>query len=340
MSDYIPGALSGIGIETARNIRGVDQMRTAAELAARQFEGIDSDNARYWAGRLREDPRGAFMAAQQYGGVGAVEQALRGAVAQGRATEALGQVMSPAMLAVYQQHGPQGLKALREAQAVGGPDALDSTDANRLRADYTKRSGNFETIRHFYEIASANAAQAAQDPDNPGAVDFALVQAYGKMLDPNSVVMNEEGKFIVDSQSSTARDAINRFARLFSAAGTLNPQARFNLLRQIQATYDKAAERQAGVLEEIDGELDSLGLNGVLREFATPIGIQLSGEALDLAPWERASKLFGSGDREPAAQPPRAGDVRVGQVIDTPRGRVKVVGVSDGGEPLVEPVSE
>lgn len=334
MADYIPGALSRVMVDTANRIHGVDEMRTAAELAARQFDSIPSPNAQFWASQLREDPRGAFTMAQQYGGVAAVEQALQGAYARGAAVRSaspqeMNAVLferSPQDWALMQQGNLAGAKA-RSLTAPPPPSTFDTEYAKKLRADYTKRSSNFETIRHFYEIAVANAAEAARDPDNPGSVDFSLVQAYGKMLDPNSVVRNEEGKFIAESQSSTVQDALNRFARLFSAAGTLNPQARLNLMRQIQATYNKAAERQDSLLQEIGGELDRLGATGIDREFAMPIGIQLSADSLDLAPWEAMARSA------PGGTTPK---LKVGSFVDTPQGRLKVVGFDDDGEPLVE----
>lgn len=169
----------------------------------------------------------------------------------------------------------------------GVVNGLDPVSARMLRGKYEAGAKDFIVQRNYYDTAVAAAAEAAKDPSSPGSVDFALVQAYGKMLDPNSVVRNEEGKFIVESQSSTVTDKVNQFVRLFSAAGTLNPTARLNLMKQIEAQYRQAESRHKKYLAEVDEELGALEAGGFARNLADPIGIGVSESSLDFGPWEK-----------------------------------------------------
>ena len=209
MADYIPGALSSIGIQTGRNVAGVDRERSMAEMAARQFDEIGSDNARYWASQLRQDPRAAFMAAQQYGGVGAVERALRGSVAQGRAAATLSQVMSPAQLAVYQQYGPQGLKQMTEAQGGAG---LQPEDFRGLRTGRERAAKDFGQLYTAYKMASA------ADVDSP-EWGQAMTILFNKVLQPNSAVLEGEAQ-------ATAQAFMSMAEQLgLLKEGVFNPQA-------------------------------------------------------------------------------------------------------------------
>lgn len=167
--------------------------------------------------------------------------------------------------------------------------SLDSTIAGQLNTKFTQGAANFVVQRDYYETAVAAAEEAASNPAAAGSVDFALVQAYGKMLDPNSVVRNEEGKFIVESQSSVVQDKINEFLRLFNTTGTLNPTARYNLMKQIEAKYRQAERQHNKYLAEMDKKLDAMGATPFFREQARPIGIEPSALRLNLVPWADAA---------------------------------------------------
>lgn len=318
-----------------QHFQGQRDSQQMAEMAAGRFEALGGDQAGYWANQIRQNPRAAIQLAEQYGGLGAIEQSLQSARAQSQADAALrdsmmgsadggGAGMTAAQFEAFKRGGGAGLKAYNEAMGLGREHGFDADQAMKLRSRYEKQAGNFSTIRHFYEIAAANAAKAAENPTDPGAVDFALVQAYGKMLDPNSVVKNEEGQFIVQSQSSEIADKINRFARLFSASGTLNPQARLNLMRQIQATYEQAEESHKGVLGEMEAELDAIGAQGIARELALPIGLRPATRRMDLAPWELAVK---------GSTPPTVEDVAKMKSVTLPDGTRMVRGPDGAWSP-------
>lgn len=166
---------------------------------------------------------------------------------------------------------------------------FDSQIAAQLNTKFLEGAKNFIVQRDYYETAVAAAEEAAQNPASAGSVDFALVQAYGKMLDPNSVVRNEEGRFIVESQSSVVQDKVNEFLRLFSATGTLNPTARYNLMKQIEAKYRQVERRHVKYLDEINTKLDRMDAPAFFREQATPIGLDPSEVKLNLEPWAAAA---------------------------------------------------
>lgn len=218
--------------------------------------------------------------------------------------------------------------------AGAGPGGLDLVSGRFLRNKYETGSKDFIVQRQFYDAAVAAADQAAKDPKSPGAVDFALVQAYGKMLDPNSVVRNEEGQFIVESQSSVVQDKINAFTKLFSSAGTLNPTARFNLMKQIEAQYRQAEARHLKFLGEMDAELSELEAVGVPKSIASPIGIGPSDLSLNLAPWEAAARG--------AAEPPTMEalmSMPIGATFTDTEGTWRKTDRTDpNGEPIFEEV--
>jgi hypothetical protein len=201
----------------------------------------------------------------------------------------------------------------------GVVNGLDPVSARMLRGKYESGAKDFIVQRNYYEAAAAAAAEAAKDPSSPGSVDFALVQAYGKMLDPNSVVRNEEGKFIVESQSSTVTDKVNQFVRLFSAAGTLNPTARLNLMKQIEAQYRQAENRHRKYLAEVDEELGALEAGGFARNLADPIGIGVSEAQIDFGPWERSKSSGNTPD--PNSDLSAMESASVGSVVTLSDGR-------------------
>jgi hypothetical protein len=301
-----------------------DQIRGAAEVGAQEFAQF-GPRGQELAQRLMADPRGTVAYIESMGGFDAVMGQLRYGQAVGDATEQ-GMMLDPLQQTALIQGGAQEYNLLQDAQpetlkptlrsgpnqvqyvfdpATGtmqripgqadpivsgvGPGGIDVVSARTLRNDYTTGAKDFIVQRDYYEAAQAALTQAAKDPTSPGATDFALVQAYGKMLDPNSVVRNEEGKFIVESQSSFVQDKINAFTRLLSSAGTLNPTARLNLIKQIEAQYRQAESRHMRYLGEVDQEISQLSTDPTLQNLARPIGLEPSALTIDLAPWEEAA---------------------------------------------------
>lgn len=293
-----------------------------AEMAAQRMEALGGQGS-YWAEQIRKDPRAAIALADQYGGFETIEQGIVGARQAGEMQKAMGKAATPEDVGnlILRTQGPDAYKAWAEGRKAMGESmnpagSFDLSMAMQIRGDYTKRMGDFSTIRHYYDVAASNLAEAAKNTKAPGAVDFALIQAYAKMLDPNSVVRESEAGFVVESGSSQVEDFINRVNKVWSSAGVLNPTARYNIVRQIEATYRGAEAKQRELLEEMGGELDRLGATGNVREVATPIGIEPSTSKIDLAPWREAAM-------SPMPMPEDKGKLEDGAVYQTPRGMAR-----------------
>lgn len=113
------------------------------------------------------------------------------------------------------------------------------------------------TQRRYFQTAK-NALKDAEEAGTPGGADFALMQAYAKLLDPMSVLREGEAGIIVEQGSSEVKDWVRRMRRLFTEQGVLNPSARLNLIRQTNAIYQGTTNAQEQMYGEMRQEAQRL----------------------------------------------------------------------------------
>ena len=242
-----------------------DVMLGMAEQGAARLQRY-GPQGRQWAQRLRANPEAALAMAEQFGGFQQIEAGLRYAEArgQGAAAESLAGI-------ALETSGPPGYQ-----QIMGGRAALTSADASlldaqtayrdagridvpevmKLRKEMGEQSKPFDIRRSFFMTAISaadRAAKLAEENNNIselGAADFALVQAMGKMIDPDSVVRNEEGRMIMEAGDSSVEAFIHKVNKWFGQTGVLSNQARLRLMQQIDAQYQV----------HLGGQIDRVGI--------------------------------------------------------------------------------
>ena len=205
----------------------------AAAVAERM--GQYGEQGMQWAQRLQQDPIGGLGAMEAYGGPQQLEFSLANAASQGNAARHAMNILGPEAFAQIQK----GRK-----DEFSSRQGLGSEDARWLAARSDNEFQDFDIQRRFYESAIASAERAAKygDEKSMGAADFVLVQALGKLVDPNSVVRNEEGKFIQQAGDSNLGEFLHEMRRYFGDNGVMSADARLKLLDQIETVY-KAAEK-------------------------------------------------------------------------------------------------
>ena len=258
-----------------------------------------------WAQRLEADPIGALAVMQQYGGPQQVEFGLANAGSQGSAATAdtLLKLMGPQAYGQFSK----GMRDQREA-APGLGEESARWYGNKSLAD----AAAFGEQRNFYETAIASARKAASsgNPEDMGAADFALVQAMGKLIDPNSVVRNEEGKFIQDAGDAQVGAFLHSIKRWFGEKGVMSRSARLALLDQIQAVYGQAEKSYSRRYQNMIGGLEGLTfkdpeykkLTRTVLQGKDPAGLEpLDFKSLRAAYSAAAGKVEGEPSRKPAA---------------------------------------
>jgi hypothetical protein len=195
---------------------------------------------------------------------------------------------------------------------------LDKAEFGKFRKEAADQAKGYVVQRDFMQKASDAAGEAAKDPATQGGADFALVQSMGKMIDPNSVVRNEEGKMIVEQGSSDFRDFIKRVQNLYSAQGILNPAARLNLIRQMNAMYKGATESYSVRYESMRDEVGSFpGANGDMVNYAIPDHLAPSYMSIDTEFFESQANMFDEGE----PMPDNEDEFVDGVIYQTMRGR-------------------
>lgn len=308
-----PYAASGRLAEMQDQNRNVGQV---AEMGAQQLERYGPSGVE-WAKRLRSDPNAAMAMAQQYGGFAQLEQNLayqgaagRGANAQDLATVGL------------QHEGAKGYKDILDS-SQGASSALKQTQVMKLRGEAIKASQGWITRREFYVAAAAASADAlAADPKDRGSSDFALINAMGKLIDPGSVVRNEEGEAIAAAGSDSFATAWFKAMKWFGQTGIIEPGARMNLLRQIDALYQAETDEQYNRYQGTLGEMQSLsGAQGIIQpehlQLTVPWAIDPDSEkyspvSIDLEGWRE--DIDGAGAEDVFESTPLGGEFTIGGV--------------------------
>ena len=229
------------------------------------------------------------------------------------------------------QEGAKAYEGILESDQAASTD-LDDTGAFKLRKEAVDASSNWLTRREFFVQASSAAKDAlSAEPNDRGRADFALINAMGKLIDPNSVVRNEEGKMIVEAGSDALNAFIFQAQRWFGKTGILEPRARRNLLKQIDTLYQAETEQQRGRVAQFKNEINNLGvlpqeyLELVVPDSIDPDSPFLPNAQIDFEAWSADEKAF---DLERAFE-----ETRVGGTFTAPDGTVYRKGSDDPNHP-------
>lgn len=229
-------------------------------MAAERLRALGPEGEQ-WANNLIQNPHATNAMAQQMGGFQEIEQRLQRGMAAGQSAEAriaAGQPpMDPVQQQVFGQEGAAGLKDLgsarssfAQARTAGQPERkavdlmLTTSTAEKLRKEAENAFKGHVVQRDLYGQAIKAIEKAAESGtlEDWGAADFALVQAYGKLLDPDSVVRNEEGEFIQRAGSSKQGEILHNLSSLLGLSGVMDAKARGNLLKMLEASNAAAME--------------------------------------------------------------------------------------------------
>lgn len=183
------------------------------------------------------------------------------------------------------------------------------TRADKLRDEYNSASKEFVTVGDSF----TRVTEAARDPSAAG--DLSMIFAYMKMLDPNSVVREQE--FANAQNAAGVPDRVRAAWNKALRGERLAPAQRSDFLRQAQKLYEGQKKRHEATIKrrytdmakrwsidpaDVVGDLDV----GLPQQEAAPPASQPSGQEVRVNSIEQAMTL-----------PP-------GTVFITPDGRRKV----------------
>lgn len=156
---------------------------------------------------------------------------------------------------------------------ISDGDALDFAIKIEDSVNGLQEVKNFKEINFFYEGMKGAAEVYAMDPSTKGAFDTALVKLYEKILDPTSVVRQEEFESQIRSQG-LVRGQIQRAIDAFQGGQGLDENMQQALLKMAGSLYESG---KATTLQTIQPKLSQVarfnrqnGANVTLSEVLTP----------------------------------------------------------------------
>ncbi len=150
-----------------------------------------------------------------------------------------------------------------QQRADGSLNVVQSPNNNasprKAEADLRKEFNSRQEVKDFREVGSAyrNVKAAAANPSAAG--DLSMIFAYMKMLDPGSVVREQE---FANAQNAAGvpdrvRNAYNKALR----GERLNPNQRADFIGQAEALYNARRGRFETIAGEYRGYADDYGVN-------------------------------------------------------------------------------
>lgn len=127
-------------------------------------------------------------------------------------------------------------------KATAEANSINFDDETKLRGEYLKQTDEFATIGNAYQ----NVQAAARTPSAAG--DLSLIFAYMKMLDPGSVVREQE--FANAQNAAGVPDQIRNLYNRILSGERLNETQRADFTGQAQNLYANAERRAAVVGDE------------------------------------------------------------------------------------------
>ena len=150
-------------------------------------------------------------------------------------------------------------------QAAQGPSKIAQNETD-LRKEFT----TLPQVKNFMEVTPLyqSALQTAQTKTR--ASDLNLVYAFGKMMDPGSVV--REGEMVMVNNTSPVADLVNRYVSQLSGNSALTDETRNSLLREMQNRYNNMRAMYGDTAAQYQGIAQQRGLNSgnILPAFNLP----------------------------------------------------------------------
>jgi hypothetical protein len=113
---------------------------------------------------------------------------------------------------------------------------------NKLRDEYNAQTKTFSTVRDAYGKVLAAAKEQKNGPDQTAAADIALIFAYMRMLDPNSVV--REGEFATAQNAAGIPDRIRNMYNRARSGNLLNDKQRDEISAEARKVYAQQRSTQ------------------------------------------------------------------------------------------------
>jgi len=161
----------------------------------------------------------------------------------------------------------------------------DFKNANDLRDEHTKNSGEFIKVRDAY----GRVLSSGVNPSPAG--DLALIFNYMKMLDPGSTV--REGEFANAQNSGSIPDRLVAQYNSVAEGTRLSPDQRTDFLDRSKSLYENAKTSQKYLDDSYEELSESFGVdsNKVIIDFSKPLENKIFEYDLNLLSFEQLSQL-------------------------------------------------
>lgn len=172
---------------------------------------------------------------------------------------------------------PEEARAKRRELALGGgkpgKGQMDSPKdrfegENKLRDEWNAQSKNFTTVRDAYSKVLAAGERVKTQPS--AAADIAMIFAYMRMLDPNSVV--REGEFATAQNAAGIPDRVRNMYNRAMDGNMLNNKQRAEIEGEARKVFQQQRKSQDEVDKRYKGMAERAGLDpqNVVADMATP----------------------------------------------------------------------
>ena len=138
--------------------------------------------------------------------------------------------------------------------AQPGEDAKNAHNQALSEHNFRQEFDSLSPVKNFRTVQPIFKAAIEASKGNNKAADLNMVYAFATMMDPGSVVREGESGMVRATQS--ASDYVKGLVNSVSGSATLSPQARANLLEQMNARYQpmkQAHDELANSYERIAG---------------------------------------------------------------------------------------
>lgn len=129
--------------------------------------------------------------------------------------------------------------------ATAGPSQKTIDTEHKLRAEYTGNPDvkNYQIVRSAYQ----NVLNSAKDPSAAG--DLSMIFAYMKILDPNSVVREQE--FANAQNAAGVPDRIRNVYNRIMSGERLNPEQRQDFINQATKLHETSSRQYQSIRQQM-----------------------------------------------------------------------------------------
>ena len=208
---------------------------------------------------IREQRLAKTLPPKQPGGEGGPTAEERNVAAQERrlaAAEKAG-LITPEEAREQRRRGVLGGGKAAKGQMDSPKDQFEAE--NKLRDEWNAQTKTFTTVRDAYGKVLAAAKEQKGGPDQTAAADIALIFAYMRMLDPNSVV--REGEFATAQNAAGIPDRVRNMYNRAMSGTLLNDKQRGEITGEARKVYGQQRRAQDEVDKRYKGMAQRYSLN-------------------------------------------------------------------------------